>query len=1430
MPVKKKSFLIKEIKKRDGRVAPFNPNKILIAISKAMRVVGEGNEKKVKEMTNQVVETLEKRFDGHTIPEVEQIQDVVEEILIKNRCVAVVKAYILYRELHRKIRNINSLIDSDELVHNYIDKLDWRVRENSNMTYSLQGLNNHVASLVTSNFWLNQIYGRTLEEAHLSGDLHIHDLAILAAYCCGWDLHDFLVKGFGGVPGKVYSKPPKHLRAALGQLPNLIYTLQGETAGAQAVSNFDTLLAPFIYYDDLSYKEVKQSLQEFIFNMNVPTRVGFQTPFSNITLDLVVPSMMAKEPVIIGGEPQKKTYGEFQKEMNVFNQALGEVMLEGDAQGRVFSFPIPTINITKDFDWNNPYLENLWEATRKYGIPYFSNFINSDMKPEDARSMCPLAGDEKVLIRSRRGRNYEYSDIRHIYDGIVNSGHDNKYEVFSDGKFLTGKFNKFEDQQLLKITLVNGHQIRMSDQHLNYVLENKKVKIVKALDFKESMYLPYSLKTYGGEGGNYDLGYFVGAFAGDGSYDRDTSVVFSLENDFKKEVIENLERIAKDCFSVHVTKTQDKKTKLFTLKVHSQGAVGLCKDFIEGKEREKCYKAKLFGTSIDFRKGVIDGHYATDGGNRHRIYTSSLKMVHSLNMLSSTLGTTTAIYKDERDNRLGKEANFAVLIYQLNRENYGDFWKKFEGKLWVKIAKIEKSTKSAAFCFEVEKGEPIFTVGTTGILTHNCRLRLDNRELRKKGGGLFGANPLTGAVGVVTINMPRIGYLYKTKSEFKKQLGYLMDLAKESLIIKRRVVENFTEKGLYPYSEYFLKGIKERFGEYWKNHFNTIGLVGMNEACLNFLGENIGTENGKKFALEILDFMREKIGEYQKETNQLFNLEATPAEGTSYRFAREDRKRFKDIIFANNEAVKIKKAEPYYTNSTQLPVDYTTDIFEALEHQDELQCKYTGGCVEGGNKVLTNKGLLNIEYIVENFEKLKPIEALSYNLMKGVSEWDEIINAITIDVEKKNKIKIRGERALDIVTSDWHPFFVLEKVKASAVCPICQKKVRNIKSFVAHLRYNPDCRRQYSILPKYKVVEKRADVLKVGDYILQNSDNLYLNIQTELNNDLMWLIGFFIGDGCLSSFTDNRGGNSLRRYKIRFFSENKGALERAERILSKYFQTKAKVIQNDKRSKVLRELATSKKEVSEFFFKYGFKEGKKVYDVSISQEVKENLNKKNIFSLLVGLMDSDGFISKRDGDFEYYTVSSRLADDILEICTRAGIMISKVKKSNKRKNETSGWRLRIPSYQVTEIKDELTKAVKSFRIMKHLSDRKKRHLPVARVKEISKVDVIENKFYDLTTKKNHNYLAGKSSLVFIHNTVFHGFLGESLSDTKSLKVLVKKIAERFHLPYYTLTPTFSICQKHGYLTGEHKHCPRCDEEISQQKAKLEKEGFEVTIE
>ncbi|AFK87337.1 anaerobic ribonucleoside-triphosphate reductase [Thermoanaerobacterium aotearoense SCUT27] len=601
----------KEMKvvKRNGKEEGFDKEKIANAVNKAFEAVGEGKYSDASKIADEVMEYIGKNFEGRA--SVEEIQDIVEQFLIKHGFAKAAKAYILYRKQHQDIREFkNMFMDIEKMVDEYIGKLDWRVNENSNMSYSLQGLNNHIASTITANYWLNKIYPKEVRDAHVNGDLHIHDLSLLSVYCCGWDLKDLLVSGFTGVEGKVQSRPPKHFRSALGQIVNFFYTLQGEAAGAQAFSNFDTYLAPFIYYDKLSYKEVKQSLQEFIFNINVPTRVGFQTPFTNITMDLVVPAILADEPVIIGGKAMNRSYKEFQKEMDMLNMAFAEVMMEGDANGRIFTFPIPTYNITKDFDWESPVIDKIMEMTAKYGLPYFSNFVNSDLNPEDARSMC-------------------------------------------------------------------------------------------------------------------------------------------------------------------------------------------------------------------------------------------------------------------------------------------------------------------------------------------CRLRLDNRELRKRGGGLFGANPLTGSIGVVTINMPRIGYLSNSKEEFFERLGKQMDVARKSLEIKRKVLENMTEMGLYPYSKFYLRDIKMRFGSYWQNHFNTIGLIGMNEALLNFMGCDITSEKGRNFALEVLDFMRNRLEDYQIESNYLYNLEASPAEGASYRLAKKDKELYKDIITAGGDV-------PYYTNSTQLPVDFTDDIFTALDLQDELQTKYTGGTVFHG--------------------------------------------------------------------------------------------------------------------------------------------------------------------------------------------------------------------------------------------------------------------------------------------------------------------------------------------------------------------------------------------------------------------------------------------------------------------------------------------------
>jgi ribonucleoside-triphosphate reductase len=935
-----------KVEKRDGRVVDFEQDRIVSGIFKAADSVGGEDRERAKVVAKEVIKRLRKKYKNRDTIKTTEIADVVKDTLVDMGHGKTSKAFELFIQLRNQIKNIKSLIDADSLIRDYIDMEDWRIKENSNMSYSWQGLNFHISSSVQANYWLHSIFPKEVSNAHISGDLHLHDLTTLAVYCCGWSIEDILIHGFTGVSGKISCAPPKHFRTALGQLVNFIYTMQHEAAGAQAVSSFDTYLAPFIRYDKLSYPQVKQAMQEFLFNINVPTRVGCQTPFSNITMDLKPHGELADESVIIGGKPQKETYKEFQKEMDILNKAFCEVMQEGDAQGRLFSFPIPTYNITKDFDWESPKYDSLWEMTAKYGIPYFSNFINSDMDPDDARSMCPLAGNEKVLIKSSSGRGLEYSSIRNIYEG---NSKKEIYQIYSDGEFVEGRFNKFENQKMLKVTLANNHIIKMSEKHLNFVLKDSNSDVLELMgsELRKGMYLPYSLKPYNGSGGTKDLGYFVGAYAGDGSFDGNSTVVFSLCKKQKDDVTKKLIKISEKYFGANHSITEHKDTKFLTLKIHSKAAVGLCKDYVEGKERKKRYRARVFDRSKDFRLGILDGHYATNGGDRNRIYTSSKRTVETLNMLASSLGTTTAIYKDTREDRLGKEPNYAVLIYKLNRKKYGKFWFKKEKKLWMKIKDIEKIQNSNAYCFEVLNKDPIFTVGTTGILTHNCRLRLDNRELRKRGGGLFGANPLTGSIGVVTINMGRLGYLAKNEKDYFQRLDKLMDLSKEALQIRRAFIEKYMNKGLYPYSKFYLKDIAQRFGEYFKNHFNTIGLLGLNESIVNFMGkeENIATKKGRDFGLKVMDHMRDKLMEYQAETNQLFNLEASPAEGATYRLAKADKKKFGNDIITAADLTENKSQDPYYTNSSQLPVGYTDDVWEALDLQDEFQVKYTGGTV-----------------------------------------------------------------------------------------------------------------------------------------------------------------------------------------------------------------------------------------------------------------------------------------------------------------------------------------------------------------------------------------------------------------------------------------------------------------------------------------------------
>ena len=593
---------IKQVVKRSGEIKPYDRTKIYVAIGKAIEAVEKRPDPdKAEYLTAAVEEKLKLMMAGrheHSIPAIEEIQDIVESVLIENNAVAIAKAYILYRARHEAIRDTkNLMLDINATMDGYLSQSDWRVNENANVNFSLGGLILHNSGTITANYWLKNIYSPEIAEAHKSAAFHLHDLSMFSGYCAGWSIRQLIAEGLGGVPDKITSTPATHLSTLVNQIVNFLGIMQNEWAGAQAFSSFDTYLAPFIRKDNLTEKEVRQCIQSFIFGVNTPSRWGSQAPFTNITLDWMCPDDLKDKPAIVGGKEMDFTYGDCQKEMNIINKVFIELMIEGDAAGRGFAYPIPTYNITKNFDWDSENAQLLFQMTAQYGTPNFQNFINSDLNPSDVRSMC-------------------------------------------------------------------------------------------------------------------------------------------------------------------------------------------------------------------------------------------------------------------------------------------------------------------------------------------CRLQLDKRELRRRGGGLFGADEFTGSLGVVTINLPQIGYLAQSEQQFFARLEYLMDLAKESLCIKRKVIQRLLDGGLFPYTRRYLATLN--------NHFNTIGLCGMNECCLNFLGCSIAEPKGKAFAEKVLTYMRNRLADYQEQTGELFNLEATPAESTSYRLARHDKEQFPDIITSGTE-------EPFYTNSSQLPVDYTEDVFEALDHQESLQTKYTGG-------------------------------------------------------------------------------------------------------------------------------------------------------------------------------------------------------------------------------------------------------------------------------------------------------------------------------------------------------------------------------------------------------------------------------------------------------------------------------------------------------
>ena len=974
---------ITEIKKRDGRIVDFDEEKITSAVYKALTATSQGGKKKAKEISDKVVNLLNKRFKKEEIPAVEQVQDIVEKVLILEDLVEASKAYILYREKRRQTREaIGALNESIEMVDKYINELDWQVKENANMSYSLQGLNHYVTSAVTKKYWLNKIYPKEIRDAVDSGDFHIHNLDSLAVYCAGWDLYDLLLKGFGGVSGKVETKPAKHFRSALGQVVNFLYTVQGEVAGAVAFSNFDTLLAPFIRYDRLSYAQVKQALQEFLFNMAVPTRVGFQTPFSNVTLDLKPSPVFAKQPVIIGGQPQNETYGEFEEEMRMFNKAFYEAMLEGDRRGRTFTFPIPTINITKDFPWHDPAFDLIFEASAKYGTNYFANYINSEMKPEDVRSMCKLPGTE--IIYRNATREVAKTEIRRIVDDFLIRG--NLIEVLVNGKFEPVKNViklRLENEEILKVTLDNGIVDKMTLDHPSLIIKNGELEMIESRNLKVSDEFPIAKYPYQGELGDFDLGRLVGLYVGDGWISHDGATLNIVFERKESGLIEFVKKIAEERFVAKTTVFYNEKHHYCKISMASKGLVEVMKEYLRGESSlNKRLNSKTFARSIKFRKGVLIGIIESDGSvnkkrNEISLHLGNKDLISDILILSRSLGINTTFFESENKTDEKRKIGYTLRFSSGNSDWFIDYfgirkgknqkYKDYENFYGVKIVKIEKEKYTGyVYDFEIDGKEHSFQLAN-GIITHNCcRLRLNLTELYNRGGGgLFGSGSLTGSTGVVTINLPRIGYLSKTKKEFFEKLARAMDLAKESLEIKRKTIEDMIEEGLYPYSKFYLSSVKSAKGAFYANHFSTIGLVGMNEALLNFLGENIASKRGLKFVLEVMDFMRERLVRYQKETGHLYNLEATPAESTAYRLAQKDKEKYPEIITAGTKEV------PYYTSSTMLPVGYTDDIFEALNLQDESQCKYTGGVVlhlflgERVNEVESAKSL--VKKVFENY-------------------------------------------------------------------------------------------------------------------------------------------------------------------------------------------------------------------------------------------------------------------------------------------------------------------------------------------------------------------------------------------------------------------------------------------------------------------------------
>ncbi len=842
-----------------------------------------------------------------------------------------------------------TLIDVESSVEEYLSQVDWRVNANANQGYSLGGLILNVSGKVIANYWLNHIYTPEIGEAHRAGDLHIHDLDMLAGYCAGWSLRTLLTEGFNGIPGKVEAKPPKHLSSAIGQMVNFLGTLQNEWAGAVAFSSTDSYLAPLVRKDNLSYKKVKQGIQELIYNLNVPSRWGSQTPFTNLTFDWVCPEDLRDQIPYIGGEEMPFSYGDLQAEMDMINRAFIEVMTEGDAKGRIFTFPLPTYNITPDFPWDSPNVDSLFEMTAKFGLPYFSNFIRSDMKPNMVRSMCCRLRLELTELLKRGNGLFGSAEQTGCYDDETEVFTNNGWKFFKEvtdtdlalsmdmgngvPEFVNidsyheydfnGDLIHFESLRVDLLVTPNHRMIYKDRHHSLQVKTAQEIQQYRTFDIPnnrpinrtktEAFFVLPELRIrnifYPEVRIPYELwAEFMGFYLSEGYCDKkETSektkqyriIISQTKEDFKKDIERLLEQLPFAYSKFDNGYQLDNKPLCLYLRQFG------CHDekFIppDLKEQSGDVLTILWNALV---KG--DGHKRKDKNHVETYWTTSLRLVEDIREILIYMGFNSSC-------QIQKKKDSFIKGGLISKENQKDCFV---------ITKITKSCNSVmadrtttvpyqgkVYCLEVKHGSLL---------------------VRRKGHINWCGNSL----GVVTINCARLGYLYKDdEAGLYQRLDTLLELGRDSLEVKREVIQQYMDNGLFPFTKRYLGTLR--------NHFSTLGVNGINEMIRNFSNDqyDIASEWGKAFAVRLLEHIRVRMVEFQEKTGHMYNLEATPAEGTTYRFAKEDKKRYPDIIQAGTSD------RPYYTNSSQLPVGFTDDPFEALALQDELQTKYTGGTV-----------------------------------------------------------------------------------------------------------------------------------------------------------------------------------------------------------------------------------------------------------------------------------------------------------------------------------------------------------------------------------------------------------------------------------------------------------------------------------------------------